>query len=307
MEASRFAPSTTGPAHPGTLLAALLCWLDARRSGARIVLRLEDLDPDRARPEWSRDLQRDLEWLGLDWDAVESQQEQAREHAEALDRLEALGALYPCGCTRREVAAAGDPAPGGGFRYPGTCREKSFGDGGWRGSSDPLRVRLADETIRPAVFFGEDLARNPFRDFGDPVVRRRDGVAAYHLASVADDARAGITRVVRGRDLAPHAATQVALQQMLGFSSPVYAHHFLLLEHGEERKLAKFHGAVAIDALRRTYSAPQLCGWLARSAGLRPDDEPVRPRDLLEDFEWGRVASVDRVAEWTGERLVLGP
>ena len=87
MDVSRFAPSTTGPAHPGTLLAALLCWLDARRSGARLVLRLEDLDPERARPEWSRDLLRDLAWLGLDWDEVESQRERSEDHAQALDRL----------------------------------------------------------------------------------------------------------------------------------------------------------------------------------------------------------------------------
>ncbi len=305
MDVSRFAPSTTGPAHPGTLLAALLCWLDAKWSGARLVLRLEDLDPERARPEWSRDLRRDLEWLGLDWDEVESQKERSENHAEALDRLEAMGALYPCACTRREIAAEADPSPDGGFRYRGTCREKTFGKGGWRACVDALRVRLSDETIQPTVFFGEELARNPFRDFGDPVVRRRDGAAAYHLACVADDARVGVTRVVRGRDLAFHAATQVALQKMLGVASPAYAHHFLFLEHGGEGKLAKLHGAVGIDALRTAYSAPRFCGWLACAAGLQPDDRPVRPRDLVEGFRWGHVTSVDRVVEWTGDRLVL--
>ena len=305
MDVSRFAPSTTGPAHPGTLLAALLCWLDARRSGARLVLRLEDLDPERARPEWSRDLLRDLAWLGLDWDEVESQKERSEEHAQALDRLDAIGALYPCACTRRQIASDAKPAVDGGFRYPGTCREKPFGEGGWRASPDSLRVRLADEVIHPAVFFGEALARNPFRDFGDPVVRRRDGVAAYHLACVADDARVGVTRVVRGRDLAFHASTQVALQKMLGVSSPAYAHHFLLLEQRAGRKLAKLHGAVGIDALRKAYSAPRLCGWLAQAAGLQQDDRPVLPRDLVEGFAWGRVTSADPVVEWTGDRLVL--
>lgn len=299
----RFAPSTTGPAHPGTLLSALLCWLDARKSGARLVLRLEDLDPERARPQWSEDLLRDLAWLGLDWDAVERQSEREEDYARALDQLDALGALYPCTCTRSQIAAEATPAADGGFRYPGTCREKRFEKGGWRASRDTLRVRLPDAEVRPQVFGGESLARNPLRDFGDPVVRRRDGVAAYQLACVADDARAGVTRVVRGRDLAFHAATQVALQQLLALPQPAYAHHFLLLEERAGRKLAKLHGAVAIDALRGAYSGPQLCGWLAGVAGLAEDSAPRAPGELVEGFSWERVAPDDRVVVWTGGAL----
>lgn len=304
-EVSRFAPSTTGPSHPGTLLAALLCWLDARSRGTRLLLRLEDLDPVRARPEWSLDLLRDLEWLGLDWDAVERQADRQQNHDEALERLDAIGVLYPCTCTRKQIASEATPTADGGFRYPGTCREKDFGSGGWRACEDSLRVRLPDERVEPDVFFGEDLARNPFRDFGDPVVRRRDGVAAYQLASVADDARVGVTHVVRGRDLAFHTATQVALQRMLSVPSPVYSHHFLLLERGKDRKLGKLHGAVAIDALRRSYSARELCGWLAHAAGLRDGEGPISPNELIEAFEWQRVRRDDRVVEWTGESLVL--
>ena len=302
-EVGRFAPSTTGPAHPGTLLAALLCWLDARSLGARVLLRLEDLDPERSRPEWSRDLLRDLAWLGLDWDEVASQSGSSADHAEALDRLEAMDLLYPCACTRSQIASQAQSAPDGGFRYPGTCRERTLGTGGWRSCGEPLRVRLADTTIRPPVFFGEELARNPFRDFGDPVVRRRDGVAAYHLACVVDDTRSGVTRVVRGRDLAFHAATQVALQQILELPSPDYAHHLLLLEQPAGRKLGKFHGAVAIDELRERYTAAELCGFLAHAAGLQPSEEPVVPGQLVAGFDWGRVTRSDRVVEWTGERL----
>lgn len=305
MDVGRFAPSTTGPAHPGTLLAALLCWLDARRSGARVLLRLEDLDPERARPEWSRDLVRDLAWLGLDWDAVESQHERFENHAEALDRLNARGVLYPCTCSRRQIAANAIPTVDGGFRYPGTCREKGFGEGGWRACAHALRVRLPDAMVRPNVFFGVELARNPFRDFGDPVVRRRDGVAAYPLACVADDADAGVTRVVRGGDLAFHTATQVVLQQMLNVPSPAYAHHFLLLERQAGRKLGKLHGSVAIATLREVYSGPELCGWLALAAGLQDTGESVSPGELVENFEWRRVTSRDRVVEWTGTRLAL--
>src|SRR5206468_6598424 len=103
VEVSRFAPSTTGPAHPGTLLAALLCWLDARSRGARLVLRLEDLDPERCRPEWSEGIRDALAWLGLDWDLVVAQSSRADDHAAALDELAGRGLLYPCRCSRSEL------------------------------------------------------------------------------------------------------------------------------------------------------------------------------------------------------------
>lgn len=305
VQISRFAPSTTGPAHPGTLLAALLCWLDARACGARVILRLEDLDPSRARPEWTDGLVRDLEWLGLDWDEVTSQAAARDQHEQALDRLDGLGVLYPCSCTRKQIASEATPTADGGYRYPGTCRSQRFGPGGWRACEDSIRVRLPDEAVVPVVFLGEDLARNPFRDFGDPVVRRRDGVAAYQLASVVDDASAGVTRIVRGRDLAFHTATQVALQQMLELPSPEYGHHFLLLERAEGRKLGKLHGAVSIDQLRPSYPSREFCGWLAHAAGLREDAAALSPADLLNDFEWRRVRQADRVVRWTADRLML--
>src|SRR4029450_6275622 len=123
LEVGRFAPSTTGPAHPGTLLAALLCWLDARAGGARLLLRLEDLDRGRSRPEWSARMQSDLAWLGLHFDGVREQHGGGEAHAEALERLAAAGRLYPCRCGRSELRARpGAAAPDGSARYPGTCR-----------------------------------------------------------------------------------------------------------------------------------------------------------------------------------------
>ncbi len=110
-EVGRFAPSTTGPAHPGTLLAAMLCWLDARARGARVVLRLEDLDSERSRAEWVTAMGEDLAWMGLSWDAVVAQSERGEVHAQALDRLEQAGLLYPCVCSRKDIARAGVRAP----------------------------------------------------------------------------------------------------------------------------------------------------------------------------------------------------
>lgn len=300
----RFAPSTTGPAHPGTLLAALLCWLDARARSGRVWLRLEDLDPERSRPDWALRLAEDLAWLGLDWDASLLQSEARLRHEVALDRLAASGRLYPCSCSRRELQAAGRRRADGGLRYPNTCRGRTLPAAGWRASREPLRARLPDGPIRPRDEGGLDLAQDPARDFGDPVVRRRDGAVAYHLASVVDDAACGVTRVIRGRDLAPSTATQVALQRILGLPTPAYRHHLLLLERRGE-KLAKLHGAVDLAALRPHYGSRGLCGFLAFAAGLQAAPDPIGPRELLSGFAWERVTAADRVVRWTGRSLLV--
>lgn len=306
MEVCRFAPSTTGAAHPGTFLAALLAWLDARSRGARLWLRLEDLDPERCRPEHAARLEADLAWLGLGFDGVHVQHEAAGRHADALDRLAALGALYPCACSRARVLADGGGrlAPDGSAVYAGTCRRRALPPGGWRACDEALRVRLPAGRIEVADEGGLELSQDPARELGDPVVRRRDGAVAYQLAVVVDDAASGVTRIVRGRDLAPSTATQVALQGLLELPRPVYRHHLLLLEERGE-KLAKLHGAVGAAALRSVYDAASLCGVLAFAAGLRPAPAPVTPDALLADFSWARVSTHDRVVRWTGEALLV--
>jgi len=301
----RFAPSTTGPAHPGTLLAGLLCWLDARSRGARLLLRLEDLDPERCRPEWSTRMQDDLAWLGLEFDAVAHQTGARQAHEAALDRLAERGLLYPCACSRSQLRVEGVRAPGGGLRYPGTCRERAFPAGGWREASEPLRVKLPAGRIELEDEGGLDLSQD-LADRGDPVVLRRDGAVAYHLASVVDDADQAVTRIVRGRDLAPTTAVQIALRRLLELPLPSYRHHLLLLEE-RGGKLAKEHGAVAAEALRARYDAPALCGLLAHAAGLLAAPQPARPAELLTDFDWERVAREDRVVRWTGKALLVNP
>ena len=150
-----------------------------------------------------------------------------------------------------------------------------------------------------------DLGQDPSARYGDPVVRRRDGAVAYRLASVVDDAAVGVTRVVRGRDLAASTATQVALQRCLGLPTPDYRHHLLLLEARGD-KLAKLHGAVDLDALRPRYSCEALCGWLAWAAGLLPEARPTSPAELAGSFSWSAVRREDRWVHWTGGQLLLG-
>ncbi len=302
---SRFAPSTTGEAHPGTLLSALLVWLDARARAGRVLLRLEDLDHTRCRPGWATQMLDDLGWLGLDWDAVVTQSERAADHQAALDRLASDDRLYPCACSRRD-RAGGRRAPDGGWAYPNACRGRPLPPGGWRTSTEPLRAHLDDGTIAVHDEGGRDLSQDPAAEMGDPVVVRRDGVVAYQLVVVVDDHASGVNRIVRGLDIAPSTATQVALQRRLGVPTPTYRHHLLLLAPAGD-KLAKLHGSAPASELRQRYRGDQLCGLLAHAVGLIDRDEPCRPVDLVRGFDWSRVATADLVATWTDRLMIARP
>jgi glutamyl-Q tRNA(Asp) synthetase len=249
-------------------------------------------------------LRRDLEWIGLDWDACVLQSDAGDLHASALDQLAEAGRLYPCSCTRSAVRSSGVRAPDGSFRYPGTCRSRPLPPRGWRDSDEPIRAHLPPGDLGLHDEGGEPLAGDP-GDFGDPVVRRRDGAVAYHLASVVDDGSVAVTRVVRGRDLAASTGVQVALQRLLGLPTPAYRHHLLLLEE-HAGKLAKLHGAVGAPELRRVYEPAELCGFLAHAVGLRAAPEAMQPSDLLASFSWENVDRADRVVRWTGSRLERG-
>jgi len=293
----RFAPSTTGEAHPGTLLSALLVWLDARSRSGRVVLRLEDLDRTRVKPGWSEQLQASLAWLGLDWDDVVTQSARTDAHEAALDQLAAAGRLYPCTCSRAD-RAGGRRAPDGGWAYDNTCRDRPLPEGGWRACRDAIRARLDDDRIELVDDGGLDLSQTPAYDMGDPIVRRRDGVIAYQLVVVVDDAASNVTDVVRGRDIAPSTATQVMLQRLLGLATPRYRHHFLLLEPAGD-KLAKLHGSIPFSAMSARYRGDELCGLLAGAAGVG-ESSPTTPRALVDRFDWRSVRSDDRVARWDG-------
>ncbi|MFK7896172.1 MAG: glutamate--tRNA ligase family protein [Myxococcota bacterium] len=288
----RFAPSTTGGVHPGTLLAGLLCWLDARSQSGSVLLRLEDLDRERTKKGYVEAMVRDLDWFGLEFDEQVRQTERGKAHEEALIGLIQSGRVYACSCSRSQIRAGGEAAPDGSYRYPGTCREQLVDESAWREEARPLRLRLDAGPLTLLDESGMDLSGDAAALFGDPILRRRDGSFAYHFASVLDDAAAGVTRVIRGRDLALATLPQVALQKMLGLSTPKYRHHALFLERSGD-KLSKFHGAVDVAALRSCYSAEALCGLIASAVGLVPLGTECRPSDLVEGFAWSAVASED--------------
>jgi len=302
MIVGRFAPTTSGRAHPGTLLAGLLAWLDARSGSGRFLVRMEDIDPG-ARDSASREgLLDDLTWFGLSWDELIWQSSRTAAHEAALDALAQAGVLYECRCSRTTVKAAGLPSAAGGWVYPGTCRRHAVQD--WRASGQNLRVNLAGCRVAVKDESGADLGQEIDTAMGDPLVRRSDGGVTYQLAVVVDDAEAGVTRVVRGRDLATSTATQVALRQLLGLPIPVYRHHLLLLEP-QGTKLAKLHQSIGADTIRQHQSPDAVRGFLAWAAGLEPTPEPVSLEALLNDFDWRRVRTDDLVVLWDGAALRL--
>ena len=260
----RFAPSPSGPLHLGNLRTALLAWLFARAAGARFLVRVEDLDPVRSRPEHEAGQLDDLRALGLDWDGpVVRQSERRGRHREALEELRAAGRVYPCWCTRAEIRAAAsaphEPAPEGA--YPGTCRRLTVAQRGERERSGrPPALRL-DAGARRVVF--EDRLHGRVEGTVDDVVLwRNDETPAYNLAVVVDDADQGVGEVVRGDDLLDSTPRQLLLATLLGLTAPRHAHVPLVIGP-DGRRLAKRHGAVTLDnGLRaaRTRAAPS-DGW----------------------------------------------
>ena len=296
----RFAPSPSGRMHLGNLWSCLLAWLSAKHDGGGVVLRLEDLDPDRCRQEYCDQVMADLEWLGLSWTGPVVRQSQRTEaYAEAFHKLEQKDLIYPCYCTRAERLAASAPHRSDGIAlYSGRCRHLTRTE----------REELS-KTRRPAwriaVPEGEctftDLLQGDYtedlsRDCGDFILRRSDGVYAYQLAVVVDDAMMGVTQVVRGSDLLDSTPRQLWLQQELSLPHPDYGHVPLLLAP-DGRRLAKRDRDLELGQLQEKYSAQELVGILAHAANLIPEPAPISPEALVSLFDWAKLPREDLVLE----------
>ena len=250
MTTSRFAPSPTGLLHLGHAFSAVL----ARARGDRFLLRIEDLDPGRSRPEFVDAINEDLAWLGIAPDAVPLVQSRRTNHyAAALDELRGQGLVYPCFCTRADIAAALSAPHGASVHYPGTCRglpddpeRRAAGPHSWR-----LDAARAIGRIGLPSWREEDgtVCTAAAADFDDVILARKDAPAAYHLACIVDDAASGVTRVVRGADLRASTPVQRILQLLLGLPQPTYLHH-RLVTHADGRRLAKRDRAPTLAAMR---------------------------------------------------------
>ena len=285
----RFAPSPSGIMHLGNAYSALLAWLSVRAAGGRMILRIEDLDPDRSRQEYADAIRRDLLWLGLDWDLESAPQSaRTRRYAAAFEQLAEMGLVYPCYCTRAQLHAASAPhASDGQTVYPGTCRDLAP-DARPAGRAPAWRVRVPDEDVEFCDGRMGTVRENLARDCGDFIIRRSDGVYAYQLAVVVDDAGMSVTQVVRGSDLLSSTPRQLYLYRLLGERAPEF-YHVPLLTAPDGRRLSKRDGDLDLEALRRIYAPEQLIGLLACAAGLLPGPQPVRAAELAPRFDWKQV------------------
>lgn len=312
---ARLAPSPTGAQHVGNARTYLLAWLSARSQGGAVVLRMEDIDSPRIKPWAAQQAIEDLRWLGLDWDAgpdIPAARQSPRipytgefvqtmrrsRYAEVLQTLQQQELVYPCTCSRSDIAAAASAPHQGqeGPVYPGTCASGSAADAqqlpigtfAWRFravTGPAARSQVSTFVDRVVGTQTCDLRR----DCGDFVVAKADGSPAYQLAVVVDDHDMGITDVVRGADLIPSTHRQLVLYDALKWSPPVFGHVPLVIGP-DGRRLAKRHGDTRISLLReRGVPAQRLVGYLAWTAGLQSRPDPIDVCELVSSFRWSVI------------------
>lgn len=279
---TRFAPSPTGDLHLGGAWTALASWVVAKRAGGVSLLRVEDLDGPRVVKGSEEAILEDLLWLGLGWDErMPRQSERSEAYARAVATLEARGLVYPCDCSRADIAlVAHAPHPGEESVYPGTCRDKDPA----RTMKRPpaLRVRVPGANVSISLSDGAlgAVSQSLAREVGDFVLRRGDGVYAYQLAVVVDDAAGGVTDVVRGADLLDSTARQIWLARTLGLPVPAYT-HVPLVTGPDAARLEKRSPSATVRGLRAAGVAPErILGRLAHGLGLAPEPVPMTAAEV---------------------------
>ena len=304
MTVGRYAPSPSGRMHLGNLCCCLLAWLSAKSQGGRVVLRIEDLDQARCPRKFAELLQQDLDWLGLAADEGGDkggphgpyyQSERSGIYQQFYEILWKKGLVYPCFCSRSQLHAADAPHRSDGqVVYAGTCRNLTPEQVAERSRRRPpaWRVKVPDETIGftdgHLGYYQENLAR----DCGDFYLRRADGVFAYQLAVVVDDALMGVTQVVRGEDLLSSTPRQLWLYRTLGLPAPEFFHMPLLLAP-DGRRLSKRDGDESLENLQAKYTPEEIIGRLAWVCGLQKAPDPRTPAELADDFSWEKVPRQD--------------
>jgi glutamyl-tRNA synthetase len=293
---TRLAPSPTGALHLGNARTFLINWLLARQNGWKILLRIEDLDGPRIKPESARQAITDLKWLGIDWDdGPVYQSTRLGLYSQAIDRLIQSGHAYPCICTRKEVelAASAPHAEDGSAIYPGTCRDRfaSIADAAaFAGRPPAIRFRVPEQIIHWTDQFAGPQQCDVARQLGDFVIAKADGTPAYQLAVVVDDLAAGVTHVVRGDDLLDSTPRQILLYNALGRADAVPIHYHLPLVVGTDgRRLAKRHGDTRLSFFRESgVSATSVLVQLAFWCGMT-DPHPSSAGALLQEFSLSKL------------------
>ena len=286
----RFAPTPSGRMHLGNVFSFLIAWLSVRSRNGSIVLRMEDLDTQRTNLENAKILREDLLWLGLDWDVETTPQSQRSDvYQEFFDKLQDMGLLYPCYCTRNQLHSVNAPhLSDGTYLYPGTCRDLTPAQRDTFDHSPAWRLKVPDR-----VWTVNDLLQGRYQehlvtDCGDFVVRRSDGMFVYQLAVTVDDGLSGVTEVVRGEDLLSSAPRQMYLQELFGFPHPTYGHIPLLITP-DGRRLSKRDKDTDLGYLRQHCTPQQILGMLAYACGLIGKQEAVSAKELLGEFSWSKL------------------
>ena len=295
----RFAPSPSGRMHLGNAFSALLAWLSVRSAGGEMVLRLEDLDPQRCKRDYADQIEADYQWLGLDWDRGGSmggleyyQSNRSTIYAEYLERLRQNGLIYPCFCTRNQLHAASAPhGTDGTVIYAGTCRNLTEAEQAERARTrtPALRIRVPAATVSVTDTVMDAYSEALDQSCGDMILRRSDGVYAYQLAVVVDGALMGVNQVVRGSDLLSSTPRQIWLQRQWGFPQPQYC-HVPLLYGADGHRLSKRQRDMDLGTLRSAGKHPEeIVGQLAAWAGLIDRPELVSARELVPEFKWKKI------------------
>jgi glutamyl-tRNA synthetase len=276
--------------HLGNAFTALLAYLSVRAQNGTLLLRIEDLDPARCKPEYAQILRDDLHWLGLDWDAEMPPQSQRSALYEAqFARLWKTGQVYPCFCSRDALHDASAPHAADGTRpYNGHCRSLTAEEIARQTRAPAWRLRVPPETVTFLDGLQGAYCEELEKDCGDFILRRSDGVYAYQLAVVTDDALGAVTEVVRGCDLLSSTPRQLYLGRLLGFPAPRY-YHVPILTAPDGRRLSKRDADLSLGALRQRMTPQAVIGALAFAAGLLPQNTPVSARELVQEFSWQKV------------------
>lgn len=287
----RFAPSPSGRMHLGNIYTAVMSWLSVKSREGKWILRIEDLDPQRSKAEYARQIEDDLLWLGLQWDeggldgkGSDMPYVQSKRHhfyAEALERLKKTGMCYPCRCTRADIMATQAPHESDGrVIYKGTCRPATLPAPYRESPGAAVRIAVPDEEITFTDLIQGKQTVNLARRCGDFILRRADGAWAYQLAVVVDDAMMGVTEVMRGADLLLSTAQQIYLYRLLGFTPPQFA-HLPLICNDKGIRLSKRDASLSMESLRRGKTPEEILGKIARMGTLIREERPVSLEELI--------------------------
>ena len=290
----RFAPTPSGRMHLGNVFAFLIAWLSVKSRNGSIVLRMEDLDTLRTSTEFAETLRGDLRWLGLTWDEeTPPQSQRSAVYDQYFEKLQDLGLLYGCYCTRSQLHNVNAPhLSDGTYVYAGTCRNLTEAQKAAFDRKPAWRVQVPDRIWQFTDLLQGKHLENLCRDCGDFVVRRADGVYVYQLAVTVDDGESGVTEVVRGVDLLGSSARQMYLQDLFGFEHPTYGHVPLLVAP-DGRRLSKRDKDLDLGVLRQNLHPEQLIGTLAYSAGLLDRNVPISAVELAGEFSWEKLKKQD--------------